>query len=623
MIISRAQLDEKLKNNLSSKFSRFIYTIHAIEHLSGEVFNEMYETNSGFKFSLDDTGAKIPINKRGGYIQGSEFNQHFNGVKINKPTPVEYKLYVDDGSVPDLRARSIRAQFITKLIQKIKSYSNLMKYGLKNGYVTFNSQSNGGKPRIEIQIKYDKMVLNRKTGKRESKDISVILRLFLKSTSDKAETNETPFKKFKPKQVPRLLGNKLSSRNFKLLVQKYINIQKISVASKKTFLDALEHAYGNTNLKVPSVGASDFSSELFEVLSPLKLARNIEMRNTSFLKQNLGWNDEQISAIDPSYIRIFLPKSANEALMDYEVFYNRNNSIKVSVKSRLSSNPATVKFHTVFDDEEEVQQWFDGLTSKMKGSKSAIGQKIISKTALEYSSKGGGRTTLYPIRALYNLLNDGKFASATWRDFKSVLEVPMGLNLQTLKIILKKVDSKIHTSSVSERHVPIDGIFNLTDEELKYVKLLIAYNIPHNNPSQKRKYIDFAERNVISKKIEFFSKKGSITKVAYEVSEDHDLSEKRYPFALNNFGYLCEKAVVKTSKNDGSSRINFWKLFYDNVLSKKQILYSVMYEKTSTSGMELEYKFISTVNMSRYKKWVDLRSKNNAFNLQDTLGMNP
>ena len=28
------------------------------------------------------------------------------------------------------------------------------------------------------------------------------------------------------------------------------------------------------------------------------------------------------------------------------------------------------------------------------------------------------------------------------------------------------------------------------------------------------------------------------------------------------------------------------------------------------------------LNFAKYKKWVELRSKNNAFNLQDTLGMN-
>lgn len=621
MRISKTQLDEKLKSSLPSKFARFIYTIHAIEHLCEEVYQEMYETKTGFQFSLDDHDAKIPINKAGGYIQGAEFNQHFDTMKKFSPTTVKYKMYIDDGTPTDIRARSIRARFLSKLIEKIKSYSNLMRYGLKNGTVRFDSASDGSNPRIEIQIKYDRLVLNRRTGIKEKKDISINLVLALKYLAEKSGKDEAPFKKFKPKDVPRLIGNRLSSKNFKSLVEKYIHSKNISPASKRVFLDAVEHAYSNTNLKVPSVGSSDFSSELFEVLTPLKLARNIEMKNTSFLKNNLGWSDEQIASINPSYIRIFLPTSANEALIDYEVFYNRENSIKVSVKSRISTVPATVKFHTVFDDEAEVEKWFNGLTPKVKGSRSALGQKIISRTALEYNSKGGGRSTLYPIEALYNLLNEGKFSQTTWNDLKSTLKIPNGLNLQTFKSILKKITSKVHTSVVTERQVPVDGIFNLTPEELKYVKLLIAYNIPFNNPSQLKKYIDFAERNVISKKIEYVSKKGS-SKVTYEVSEDHDLAEKRYPFGLNNFAYLCEKVVVKSSKNNGSSRINFWILFYDNVLSKKKILYSIMYENSTSSGMELEYKFISAVNMSKYKKWVDLRSKNNAFNMQDTLGMN-
>lgn len=624
MRITRAKLDEKLRSSLPSKFSRFIYTIHAIEHLSEEVYEEMYGTKKGFQFSLDDRNAKIPINKGSGYIQGAEFNQHFDTLRKFVPTTVNYKMYVDDGApTNDIRARSIRANFISRLIQKIKSYSNLIRYGLKNGNIRFNSAADGSNPRLEIQIKYDRAVLNRRTGKKEKRDISINLVLALKYLAEKSGKDEAPFKKFKPNLVPRLIGNRLSSKNFKSLVEKYIHSQNISLASKKVFLDAVEHAYSSNNLKVPSVGSSDFSSELFEVLTPLKLARNIETKNTTFLKNYLGWDDSQINAINPSYIRIFLPTSANEALIDYEVFYNKQNSIKVSVKSRIGGTvPATVKFHTVFDNESEVDKWFDGLIPKMKSSRSALGQKIVAKTAMEYSAKGGGRTTLYPIKALYDLLNDGKFSQATWNDLKSTLEIPNGLNLQTFKSILKKIESKIHSSVVTERHIPMDGIFNLSAQELKHVKLLIAYNIPYRNPAQRNKYIDFAERNVISQKIEFFTKKGAVQKVVYEVSEDHDLAEKRYPFALNNFAYLCEKVVVTASKNNGSSRINFWKLFYDNVLSKKKILYSIMYENISSGGMELEYKFISAVNMSKYKKWVELRSKNNAFNMQDTLGMN-
>ena len=98
--------------------------------------------------------------------------------------------------------------------------------------------------------------------------------------------------------------------------------------------------------------------------------------------------------------------------------------------------------------------------------------------------------------------------------------------------------------------------------------------------------------------------------------------DDRYPFTLNNLAYLSEKAVVATSKKSGNSKINFWQLFYDNVLSKKQILYSVMYESKVANNLSLEYKFVSMVNFNKYNDWVELRSKNNAFNMQDTLGMN-
>ena len=47
-----------------------------------------------------------------------------------------------------------------------------------------------------------------------------------------------------------------------------------------------------------------------------------------------------------------------------------------------------------------------------------------------------------------------------------------------------------------------------------------------------------------------------------------------------------------------------------------------MYEHSNSGNLQLEYKFVSDRNFAKYKKWVELRSKNNAFNLQDTLGMN-
>jgi len=608
MRISRTQLDEKLKTNLSSKFARFIYTIHAIEHLCEETFRELYGHTKGFEFSVDDSGANIPLNSRNGYIQGSEFNNHFSVQRIHKPTPVKYKFYVATSDVRDIRARSVRMVFIDELIKKIKSNSNLMRYGLKNGFVRQTTGSGGKNPTLEIQIKYDKNILNRRSGKKERKDISIILKMSLKyvvtpGTQDKKE--ELPFKKFLPGNVRRLLGNKLSSKRFRQLLLDFITKQNISIASKQTFIKSIEHAYSSTSLIVPSIGSVDFSSELFEVLSALKLARIIETKDHSFLSSRLGWTKEQTNSVNPNDVRIYMPSAANEPLIDYEIFYNRNNSIKISVKSRIKGNPATIKFHTALANEREVGDWYKGLANK---NNSVKGSAIVASSALIYRKKYfNKRESFFPIKALYDLLRTGEFSGSAWTDANNRANVSFGnLSKQKFMSILKKTNQFMPMVKVN--FDPVDDFSTrYTADEISALKMFIATNIKYKDPGLTRKYVDAAKENM--------NKDQWIEKYPSE--------KKQYPFSLNNLAYLCEKIVVSTSKEDGASRINFWQLFYDNVLSKKQILYSVMYEnKTGNDELTLEYKFISMLNFVQYKKWVDLRSKNNAFNMQDTLGMN-
>jgi len=620
MRISRSQLDQKLRSSLPSKFSRFIYTIHAIEHLCEETFAELYETKQGFQFSLDDANAKIPINDGGDYIGGAEFNQHFSTQKTHKPTPVKYKMYVDDGTAKDLRTRGVRINFINTLIQKIKSHSNLMRYGLKNGFVRLEVGSGGKNPTLDVQIKYEKKVLNRKTGKKEPKDISIILKLSLKSRSDKGEKDENPFKKFKPKVVQGLLGNKLSSSQFKNLLENYVNSLTISKASKQTFLKSIDFAYKDARLKVSSIGSAEFSSELFEVLSAMKLARIIETKNSAFLKKILGWNDEQINAVDKNQVKIFMPTSANEALVDYEVYYSQTNAIKVSVKSKLSSNPATVKFGTVFDSETEVAKWFNSIQNK---TNSIRGSAIIAGDALSYKRRFSGKETLYPIKALYSLMMSSSFSSSAWLDMasKANLDVSM-VNKNTMISILKKTHKSL--GGAQYRYVPLDTLAGYTKDELADLKMFVAKNIKYTNRDITAAYVDIATKNTAPKEV--IQKIRNRDRVSYSIMDSKDYPKLKgddmYPFTLNNLAYLCEKAVVATSKKGSASEINFWQLFYDNVLSKKQVLYSVMKEYTTGNQLSLEYQFVSMINFSRYSKWVELRSKNNAFNMQDTLGMN-
>lgn len=613
--MTSSELRKKISENRTSKYQKFILAFEIIKIVAEEAFQQAYGSTTNFSFEVDTTGEVIsPMTDTRGMYNSSIFNQTISNQSRSKS--IKYKFSVDNGTASDMNFRSTRGDFINKIILNLSKYRSLLSLlNIKYTDIRFIVGQGGKNPTLEFSISNAKRVPDKKTGKYKRVNIPLIFKMSLKAKKEDANNDKNPLKTLKPIDIrPQVVAIKLTPEQFKARLLKYVSDNmSASEYVKQLFAETVELS-DNDNLFVKSNMSSELSSEIFEVLSALKLAKLVKGKNKQFLQNVLWFDDEMIKSINPSKVKIKIPRAANEPLMDYEIFYADNLSIKVSVKSKLSSNPATVKFSTIFSDDQEVERWYN-TTSKVVSS--VRGSKIITKTALEY--KGGGKETLYPVKALYNLLNDSKFSSKTWADVKSKLKMPEEMTKDDFKNILKKIDKNIGNASV--RFVPIDSAFSLTEKEIKYAKLFIAYNIS-DKANVVKKYTDFAVRNVISKAILQITKKGKTLIKGYDVAEDHDLTEKKYPFSLNNFGYLCEKAVVQTSKQNSSSRINFWKLFYDNVLAKKQILYSVMYEHNTSGNLELEYKFVSDKNFAKYKKWIELRSKNNAFNLQDTLGMN-
>lgn len=617
MIIS--ELRTKITEYKSSKYHKFLFAFQIIEIASAEAFQEAYGSTTNFKFELDTQGQPFsPVLDDRGIYNSTSFNQTIK--TQNRSKTIKYKFYIDNGKAPDLTYRSTRGDIIKKIISKLNNYKNLLRLlNIKYDDIEFTASQGGENPTLKFSIENSRRVSDKKTGKYKIIKIPLIFNISLKPRNQNQTGDKNPLKTLKPSNLkPSIVGIKLTPEQFKIRLEIFIkkNLQA-SQYVKNLFAETVELA-NNENLLVKSNMSSEISSELFEVLSALKLAKLIKGKNKSFLEDVLGFDHDMIKSIDPSKIKIKIPRKANEPLMDYEIFYTDNLSIKVSVKSRVTGEPATVKFSTIFNSETEVDKWFNDMKYK---SASLRGSKIIAGTALEYNTRGRGKETLYPIKALYNLLSDTTFSSKTWSDAKTILEIPEGMTKDVFKTIMDKVDKNLGKASV--RHIPLDAAFDLTEEEIKFVKLLIAYNISSSS-SVKKKYTEYANKNMISKEIyKYYKNSNKVQSTSYFISEETDLKEKRYPFALNNFGYLCEKVVVKTSKHRSSSKINFWKLFYDNVLVKKQILYSVMYEKNNSGNLELEYVFKSSTNIKKYHAWVDLRSKNNAFNLQDTLGMNP
>jgi len=125
--------------------------------------------------------------------------------------------------------------------------------------------------------------------------------------------------------------------------------------------------------------------------------------------------------------------------------------------------------------------------------------------------------------------------------------------------------------------------------------------------------------------LNIYDEAGKKKKLVEAVSLSQDAAAKKnggkYPFSVNNLALLCERVLVETSKRDGQSQFNFYKMFYDQVLVKNQVAYAMTSRETVGDEVKLKYSFVSAVDFGKYKKWIALRSKNYANNMQDALGM--
>jgi hypothetical protein len=452
----------------------------------------------------------------------------------------------------------------------------------------------GGKnPTLQIKSVYSYKELDKK-GKVVQTNTNLNFNFSMKYAGSSSGSKK--LESLKPKDVkPKITDTWLTPKQFYDNVISFINSTNFpssNVIIRKDYNDAITDSYRNNSLDDRLGIAPDLSSEFFEVLSVLKLSKLL-MNNNSNIKQIMGWPEgEQISSVE-----IYLPEAANEALIDYKLAVNGNKTtpLRISVKSKVrGSSTATVKFTTAFSNEAEVHKWFKSIISTARGNQ--IGQRMIASSCMEYN-KYSKKGTLYPIRALRKLFAGSK-KSQVKSDFTSTLDISSMKPEEWIKFITL-IDNKI--TSVSKNYAPIDDI--ITDTSLlAKAKNFMADNLFKGN-STKTKIL----QQLVSSSVTEAEKKSP---------------NRKYPFSLNNVALLCERVLVKTSQQSGSSQFNFYKLFYEQVLAKESVVYSVTSEDTIGGEARLKYDFISTKNFSQYKQWIELRSKNYANNMQDTLGMN-
>jgi hypothetical protein len=78
-----------------------------------------------------------------------------------------------------------------------------------------------------------------------------------------------------------------------------------------------------------------------------------------------------------------------------------------------------------------------------------------------------------------------------------------------------------------------------------------------------------------------------------------------YKISLIPFCYICDKILVESSRENSTSKYNFYQMFYDEVLKRQHVAYAV----SSFKNGILSYNFYTQVNWAQeYHNWIALRT---------------
>jgi exonuclease SbcD len=349
-------------------------------------------------------------------------------------------------------------------------------------------------------------------------------------------------------------------------VKKHVNNQQIDDETKRKIINILELTNKDRNTNIPfDMGKKDIPSEFFEVLTSVKLAKLLRA-NDRKIREVLGIPKKM--DLSKSKIMIKIPKRANLPLLDYFISVSAGNSkdeesaLKISVKSKVSSPKTnTVKFNSLFDSKQDVDQWYKNLP--ITSQREQINQKYIAEGAV---SVPRGKGLLFPILALNKIIdknpNIKKVMQKFTRDPKEI---------KSFRNALKDISSSI--STVSQQSLMADVLKNKDD--LTNITVIMA------------KTFNVAKGKTVSK-------------------------------TVGNFNFICEKILEEASQQSSPTKYNFYQMFFDEVLTKKKIAYAV----AKVSSKTLVYNYYSLVNFAKeYNDWVALRTKNSVNQLNDALGM--
>jgi len=361
---------------------------------------------------------------------------------------------------------------------------------------------------------------------------------------------------FKPSDIkPSIVDSWLTADQIVKNVCAYINSQDLNKDDADKLKKLLDSTNSGNSASIPYTGAIT-QPELFEVLTAVKLAALLAVDDGN-IRKTLGIPDKM--NLRGGKIQIKIPKAANFPLVDYFMYVgqgngNEDDSMRISVKSKVKSPKSnTVKFNQFFDVSQEVDEWFKSLDTKTQMTQKS--QKIVAESVMQAYRTPGKTALIASTLGVLNLLKN----VSSMRTFVSKYFTSKGLsniNLELFKSILEKIKKDINSLKFGKDIAKIQGI---TPEEIKEMTRIF---------------------NGVKKKI-----------------EPHH--------TIGNIAVLCDRILQSASiKNSGDGH-DYYRMFWDQVLLKKELAYAVA---TKDSAGSIKYDFYSKQNFKAYKEWIGLKT---------------
>lgn len=353
----------------------------------------------------------------------------------------------------------------------------------------------------------------------------------------------------------KIVNNWLDRDEFAQITRGYISKLDIPKADKDAIIDMIDDSIKkDSSYSVRYIGDKKLVSPEFYEVLSAMKLVSLLLKKDSRIIKILGIKDINVKTVS-----IYFPQSANYSLTDYEVSINGAHQISPRSVDR-PTHKISIKSKVSSSKSNTVKftDIFDNVSEVEKWMNVNKEQRVQGTIALSAVSSPSGRKLYYPIHALSKVVN----------------QIYTGFSLDTISA-LKKISKKVYTVSDTKKTI-VAKDYDMTEKENAALQ-------------------EFLKKYVVTR---------SGTSVEYN---------------LLNIVVACEKFLVqKSTKSNNDSNLNFYKMFYDNILKERKIAYSV----AKISGNSIVFNYYSTINWeTEYKTWIALRSKNYAGSLRDTLGL--